>query len=75
MEPIVNGLEQAYTPEFTIARVDVSGSKGKALARQYGCIGTPAFVIFDKSGEQVRRLQGAHASSTFEQEIDRILAE
>lgn len=71
----MNGLEEKYAGEFTVARVNVGNSAGKALARQHGCIGTPAFVIFDRTGEQIRRLQGAQSTITFEQDIDRILAE
>ena len=72
MNPIVNGLEEKYT-EFKIVRVNVGDTAGKQLARERGCIGTPAFVLFDASGEQVRRLQGAQSGKTFEQEINRIL--
>lgn len=75
MEPIVDGLDGKYAADFTIVRVNVGNSAGKQLAREHGCIGQPAFVLFDRSGEQVRRLQGAQTSETFEQEIERILAE
>jgi thioredoxin-related protein len=75
MEPIVNGLEEKYGAEFTIVRENVGKSAGKQLAREYGCIGTPAYVLFDKTGEQVRRLQGSQTAATFEQEIERILAQ
>jgi thiol:disulfide interchange protein len=73
MEPIVDGLEEKYTRDFKIVRADVDTSQGKQLAREYGCIGQPAYVFFDRSGEQVRRLMGAQTVKTFEQEIERIL--
>ena len=75
MNPIVDGLEEQYEPDFRVVRVDVAESKGKAIAREYGCIGQPAFVLFDQAGEQVRRLIGAQTAETFEQEIEQILAE
>ena len=75
MEPIVNGLEEKYGRDFKIVRVDVDTSQGKQLAREYGCIGQPAYVLFDRSGEQVRRLMGAQLAETFEREIDRILGQ
>ena len=75
MEPVVNGLEDQYGAEFQIVRVNVGDNAGKQLAREQGCIGTPAFVLFDKTGEQVRRLQGEQTAKTFEQEIERILAQ
>ena len=75
MEPVVSGLEDRYSAGFRIVRVNVGSSAGKQLAREHGCIGTPAFVLFDKNGEQVRRLQGAQTADTFAQEIERILAQ
>jgi thioredoxin-related protein len=74
MEPIVDGLQEQYGEEFNFSRVDVETAQGKQLAREYGCIGQPAFVFFDRSGEQVRVLMGAQAAETFQQEIERILA-
>jgi thiol:disulfide interchange protein len=74
MNPIVNGLEKKYAQDFQIVRVNVGDSQGKQLAREHGCIGQPAFVLFDRSGEQVRRLIGAQTAATFEQEIERILS-
>ena len=75
MNPIVDGLEEKYGRDFRIVRVDVDDRQGKQLAREYGCIGQPAFVLFDRSGEQVRRLMGAQTKETFEQEIGKILAQ
>ena len=73
MLPIVDGLKDKYVGAFKIVRVNVGDSQGKQLAREHGCIGQPAFVLFDGSGEQVRRLIGAQTVETFEQEIERIL--
>jgi thioredoxin-like negative regulator of GroEL len=73
MDPIVDGLEDKYAGAFKIVRVNVGDREGTQLARAYGCIGQPAFVLFDSSGEQVRRLIGAQTVETFEQEIEQIL--
>jgi thioredoxin-related protein len=75
MEPIVHGLEEKYAGTLKIVRVNVSDGAGKQLAREHGCIGTPAFVFFDQSGEQIRKLQGAQMTEAFEQEIERALEE
>jgi thioredoxin-like negative regulator of GroEL len=75
MEPIVDGLEEKYGRDFKIVRVDVDTSQGKQLAREQGIIGQPAYVFFDRSGEQVRRLMGAQLAETFEQQIERILGQ
>ncbi len=73
MNPIVDGLEDKYGSDFKIVRVDVATSKGKQLAREQGLIGQPAFVLFNETGEPVRRLMGAQTVETFEAEIERIL--
>jgi thioredoxin-like negative regulator of GroEL len=75
MEPIVDGLEEKYGGDFKIVRVDADTSQGKQLAREQGIIGQPAYVLFDRSGEQVRRLMGAQLAETFEREIERILGQ
>lgn len=75
MDPIVSGLKEEYSPDFSIVRVDVATGQGKQLANEYGCIGQPAFVLFDQAGEQVRILMGAQSAGTFEREIERILSE
>ena len=75
MEPIVDRLEEQYSREFTIVRVDTDTVQGKQLAREQGVIGQPAYVLFDRSGEQVRRLMGAQLVETFEREIERILGQ
>ncbi len=75
MEPIVHGLEEKYGRDFKVVRVNVDDGQGKQLAREHGCIGQPAFVLFDRSGEEVRRLMGAQTAATFEREIERILGQ
>jgi thioredoxin-like negative regulator of GroEL len=75
MEPIVDGLEKKYSGDFSIKRVNADKSAGKKLARKYGIIGQPNFVLFDQDGNQVRKLMGAQSAETFEREIERILAE
>ena len=75
MAPIVNGLEKKYSGQFKIERVNIDTAAGKKLARQYGIIGQPAIILFDQSGQEVRRLIGEHTAERFQQEIERILAE
>lgn len=71
----MDGLEEKYGGEFKIVRVDTDTRQGKQIAREQGIIGQPAYVLFDRSGEQVRRLMGAQLAATFEREIERILGQ
>jgi thiol-disulfide isomerase/thioredoxin len=75
MEPVVDGLEEKYGDDFPIVRVDIDTSEGKQLARDYGFIGQPTFIMFDSSGEEARRLIGAQFREILEREIELILGQ
>jgi thioredoxin 1 len=75
MNPIVDGLEKKYGQDLKFVRVNVDGGEGRTLAREHGSIGQPSFILFDSSGEEVRRLMGAQSVETFEREIERILGQ
>jgi thioredoxin 1 len=73
MTPIVDELEKQYHDDFKFVRVDVETNRGKERARAHGLIGQPAFLIFDSSDEEVRRLTGAHSRATLEQAIQQAM--
>ena len=75
MEPIVDGLEETYGRDFKIVRVDIDTGRGKQLAREHAFIGQPTFILFDDSGEEVRRLMGPQDPVVLAREIERILQE
>lgn len=75
MKPIVDGLESQYGDQFRLVRVDIDTTRGKDLAREYGFIGQPTFIFFDRDGEEVRRLQGAQTRETLERELMRIIGQ
>ncbi len=75
MTPIVNRLKGEYGKDMEFKAINVSKSSGKDLARNYGVIGQPTFIIFDRSGEQVKKLIGAQDRAVFVHEIERILGE
>jgi thioredoxin reductase (NADPH) len=70
MKPIMDDLEHEYGNEFKFVRVNVDTNQGKERARSHGLIGQPAYLIFDSSDEEVRRLMGAHTRSTLAQAIE-----
>lgn len=73
MAPVVDALENKYGRELRVIRINTDRAQGKKLARELGCIGQPAFVFFDASGAEVRRLLGPQAPETLEREIEQIL--
>jgi len=71
MKPIMDDLQQEYGGEFKFVRVNVDTDQGKARARAFGLIGQPAYLIFDDSNEEVRRMMGAHTQSTLAEAIEK----
>ncbi len=75
MKPIVDGLESQYRDQFNLVRINIDTDRGKSLAREYGFIGQPTFIFFDRNGEEIRRLQGGQTRETLERELLRIIGE
>jgi|GEM_PF-1152488 len=75
MKPIMDDLEDEYGDDFKFVRVNVDTNRGKDRARAHGLIGQPAYLIFNGSDEQVRRLMGAHSRSTLDRAIEQALQE
>ncbi|MGD2145729.1 MAG: thioredoxin family protein [Anaerolineae bacterium] len=71
MKPIMDDLEKEYRGDFKFVRVNVDTDQGKARARAFGLIGQPAYLIFDASNEEVRRMMGAHTRSTLAEAIEK----
>jgi thioredoxin 1 len=73
MKPIMDDLEDQYGDDFKFVRVNVDTNRGKEQARAHGLIGQPAYLIYDSSNEEVRRLMGAHTRSTLAQAIEQAM--
>jgi thiol-disulfide isomerase/thioredoxin len=73
MKPIMDALEDDYGDDFKFVRVNVDTDRGKERARAHGLIGQPAYLIYDSSDEQVRRLMGAHTRATLEEAIEQAM--
>jgi thiol-disulfide isomerase/thioredoxin len=73
MKPIMDDLEDEYGDDFKFVRVNVDTNRGKEQARAHGLIGQPAYLIYDSSNEEVRRLMGAHTHSTLAQAIEQAM--
>jgi thioredoxin-like negative regulator of GroEL len=73
MKPIMDDLQKEYGGDFKFVRVNVDKDQGKARARAFGLIGQPAYLIFDESNEEVRRMMGAHTKSDLANAIEKAL--
>jgi len=71
MKPIMDDLEKEYRGDFRFVRVNVDTDQGKARARAFGLIGQPAYLLFDGSNEEVRRMMGAHTKNDLADAIEK----
>ena len=75
MNPIVDGIKQKYKSQIGVVYVSVDQPDGKELAREYGVIGTPTFLLLDSEGVQVSILRGSLPLSVIEQAIEDLIAQ
>ena len=75
MNPIVDGIEQKYKRQIDVVYVSVDEPEGKELAREYGVIGTPTFLLLDSEGNQVNILRGSLPLPVIEQAIEELIAQ
>ena len=75
MNPIVDGIEQKYRRHIDVVYVSVDESEGKELAREYGVIGTPTFLLLDSEGNQVNILRGSLPAPVIEKAIEDLIAQ
>ena len=71
----MDGLEDEFRGDFSIIRVNIDTARGKKLAREHSFIGQPTFILFDGSGQEVRRLMGPQDPEMMGREIKRILGQ
>ena len=74
MNPIVDGLKGSYGRQVSFVHIDITTPHGKEQARQFGAMGTPTFMFFDKNGEQVYMIQGEQPRAVLEQALEAIIA-
>lgn len=50
MMPIVNGLEEEFAGQITVARLNAAESENVRLMQTYGLRGHPSFAVIDENG-------------------------
>ena len=74
MQPIVNGLLDAYNEQVSFVSLNATdGAGGEALFRQLGLRVHPAIFIYSVDGEEVFRQFGIVEETTLIQVLDEIL--
>lgn len=58
MSPIVDGLEQQYQGQISVRRINAVEGDGPAIMKTYHILGHPAILIFDRQGQEAKRLMG-----------------
>ena len=64
MTPIVNGLEEEFEGEITVARLNAAEPENVALQRGFGLRGHPAFAILDENGRTAQTFFGPQSEET-----------
>lgn len=76
MEPIVDRMESKYKTRFKEFKiVNINTDEGKDLISEFDLSLTPTFLILDKDGEEIDRLQGSASEEVLEKFIEDNLAE
>lgn len=58
MAPIVDGLEQAYSGQIAVQRINANEGDGPAIMRIYKILGHPVLLIFNSQQQELHRLIG-----------------
>jgi thioredoxin-like negative regulator of GroEL len=73
MAPIVDGLGQQYRGQVAVQRVNATAGDGPTLMRRYRILGHPTLLIFDRQGQEVKRLMGPQPVEVVEEILQEIL--
>jgi hypothetical protein len=73
MSPIVDGLEQQFSDQIVVKRVNARVGDGPAVMEAYRIPGHPAIMIFDAAGNETSRLIGPQSPATLAGELQKTL--
>jgi len=75
MEPVVNGLEEAYGDKIDVRRLDANSEDGGAAFRYYQLLGHPSYVILNPEGQVLWSGLGELSEADLSQQIMAVLTE
>lgn len=73
MSPIVDGLEQQYQGQIAVQRINAIAGDGPAIMKTYHILGHPTVLIFDRQGQEVKRLMGVQPAEEIENVLKEVL--
>ena len=73
MAPIVDGLEQQFSEQIAVKRINAEIGDGPAIMKAYRIPGHPVIMIIDPEGNEIQRLIGPQTKETLIEELQKIL--
>ena len=73
MEPIVNGLEQEFSGQLQVMRLDADDPVNEQLMQDLGLRGHPSFAVIDAQGHITARFFGAQFAETLLEALQNVL--
>ena len=73
MMPIVNGLEEEFTGQINVLRLNAAEKENEELMQSYGLRGHPSFVVLDENGRVSQTYFGPQEAEVLRKAIQNIL--
>jgi thioredoxin-like negative regulator of GroEL len=73
MKPIVDGLEQKYSGQIAVQRINATEGDGPAVMRDYKLPGHPVVLIFNSQQQEVYRFIGPQPADEIELRLQEVL--
>jgi hypothetical protein len=73
MKPIVDGLEQKYGDRIAVRRINANEGDGPAIMQDYKIPGHPVILIFDRQGQEIKRLIGPQPVEVIEEVLEIVM--
>ena len=73
MAPIVDGLEQQFSDQLAVKRVNAEVGDGPAIMKAYRIPGHPVMMLIDSQGSEAARLIGPQSKDVLVEELQKIV--
>ncbi len=73
MAPIVDRIEDVYSKQIVVKRINANEGDGPAIMQEYHIPGHPTTLIFNQHEQEVQRLIGPQPAEVIEETLQEIL--